>query len=198
MWSSFVTSAPGALVSYSPRVGPPDVLVQLRLQPRRDVVGEHPFGERLHLHLSPDRREEHRPAAEVALFDDAAGPIVVVAIGDHELDLVVRAEDVEVLPAVLFYLARAGALEVEDDLRARVDGADVDRPRGLDQHFVAVVAETLDQLERLRLRERLAPPHLDQVAAVAAHAAEHLVDRHPLAAGERGLGVAPAAAGGGA
>src|SRR5207248_3462402 len=128
---SALSTQSSALSSYSSRLRPPDVLVQLRLQPRRDAIGEHPLRERSQVDLSPYRREEHRPAPQVALFHDAAGPIVVAAVRDDELDLVVPAEDVEVLPAVLRGLAGAGAFDVEDDLGARVDRLDVDRSRGL-------------------------------------------------------------------
>src|ERR1044071_3627805 len=105
-----------------------------------------------------------------------------------------RPQMLEVLPAILVAFARAGTLDVENDLRARIDRRDVDRSRRLDQHFESVIAEPLDQLERFRLRQRLAARHLDELAAVALHAIEHFVDRHPLATSERVLRVAPHAA----
>src|SRR5581483_8671239 len=98
------------------------------------------------------------------------------------------------LPAVLVRLAGAGTLEIEDQRGAGIDGRHIDRSGGFDEDFEALIAEALDQLERLRLCQRFAAGDLDEVAAVALHAVEDLVDRHPLAAGERVLGVAPAAA----
>src|SRR5438477_7045602 len=100
---------------------PPNMLVQLRLQPRRDAVGEHPFCQWFQFELAPHRRKENRPAREIALFDRAARPVVVTAIGDHELDLVARLELIEIRPAVLLDLARAGALDVEDQCRSMID-----------------------------------------------------------------------------
>ena len=87
-------------------VRPPDVLVQLRLEARRHAVREHPLGQRLHVHSPPHRREQHRPAIELPLLDDLLRLLVILAVGDDELDLVVLAEVVEILPAVLRRFAR--------------------------------------------------------------------------------------------
>src|SRR5437588_9584974 len=126
-------------LSYSSRLRSPNMLVQLRQQPRGDAVGEHPFGERLQVQLSPHRRKEHRPALEVLLRHDAPGEIVVGATSDDELDLIARPQLVEVLPAVLGRLAGAGALHVEDDLRARIDRRDIDRSGRLDQYLTIII-----------------------------------------------------------
>ena len=56
----FVPSRPGSDAS---RLGRPDVFVELQLQPRRHVVGENPFGQRLWVERAVDRREEHCGAA---------------------------------------------------------------------------------------------------------------------------------------
>src|SRR5512142_388875 len=128
------------------------------------------------------------------LGDNAPRPVAVSATRDHELDFVVRTQVIDVLPPVLFDFSGAGTFHVEDDFRALVDGSDVDRPGGLDQHFEAVVAEPADEIERLLLRERLAAGDLDQLRSIALHARDDVVERHPLAAGERVLRVAPAAA----
>src|SRR5258708_4876081 len=180
-------------ISHAVNVGAPDVLVQLGLETGWDVVGEHPFGKRLHVHFPPYRREEQRPSFKVPLLDDRARPFIVGAVRNDELDLAIRAEVLEVRPAVLFDLTRAGAFHVEDDLRPRIDRSDVDRAGCLDQHFETVVRQTTDQVERLALRQRLAAGDLDQVAAVALHVRDHVIDRHLLAAGEGVLRVAPAA-----
>ena len=103
-----------------------------------------------------------------------------------------RAKLVDVRPAILLHFARAGTFDVEDDLRSVVDRSDVDRSRCLDQHFVAVVAESLDQIERLALRERLAAGDFDELASVRLDARHHVVDRHLLATGECVFGIAPA------
>src|SRR4051812_30678495 len=112
MWSSFGLFGN----SDSMDVGAPDVLVKLCLQPRRHAIGEHPFGERLQFELAPDGRKENGPAVEPALGDQIAGPFVIIAVRDDELELIVRPKVVEVLPPVLLRLAGAGTLDVEDEL----------------------------------------------------------------------------------
>src|ERR1700686_2640971 len=112
--------------SHAMNVRTPDVLVQLRLETGRDAVGEHPLGERFHLHFSPDGREKQRPTIELPLLDDGSRPLVVGAVSDDELDLALRTEVLEIRPTVLFDLARAGAFHVEDHRRPRINGCDVD------------------------------------------------------------------------
>src|SRR5205814_4975841 len=97
-------------------------------------------------------------------------------------------------PVVLLRLTRAGTLDVENDLRATIARLDVNRPRGLDQDFEAVLAESFDEVERFLLRQRLAACDFDQLAPIALHTIDHIIDGHLLAAGEGVLGVAPPAA----
>src|SRR5258707_6590801 len=140
---------PGNYNSYAVNVGAPNVFVQLRLQSGRNVVGEHPLGERLQFQFSPYGREEQRPAIEPLLVDDRSRPFVVGAVGNDELDLAFRIKMIQVGPAVLFDFSGARAFHVENDRSPRVDWSNVDRARGLDQQFEAFVCQATDQLERL-------------------------------------------------
>src|SRR5947209_13839842 len=84
------------------RCGCPDVFVQLKLEPRRHAVGEHPFRERFRFEDTVDRRVQDRRAArrEVVPPNHVARKLIVRSILDHELHLVVRRQAIEVAPVV--------------------------------------------------------------------------------------------------
>ncbi len=91
-----------------------------------------------------------RALSETMLLDGALRPVVVGAVGDHELHLVERAEQRDVLPAVPVRLSAAWCLEVDDAMDARVDPADVALAARLEEHGTAGVAELAQEEEASR------------------------------------------------
>ena len=87
---------------------------------------------------------------EGAFAHGRAHPLVVGAVGEHELDLVARADVLEVAPAVAVRLAAARALEVHDLVDARVDAGHVGLAARLDEHRAARVAQLAPSAERRR------------------------------------------------
>src|SRR4030095_5107414 len=81
----------------------PDVLVQLQLDADRQLVGEHPFRQRLRIADATYPRQMNRRGAanELVPCDDVAGELVIGAILDDELDLVLPTQSVQVRPVVL-------------------------------------------------------------------------------------------------
>ena len=84
--------------------------------------------------LAVSGAEEHRVAAlmESLAQQELAGPLVVGAIGDHELHFIARTQVGEIRPAIAVLFAAAGGLHVEDADHARVARRDVDRAARLD------------------------------------------------------------------
>src|SRR4030095_16019122 len=90
----------------------PDVLVQLQLDPNRQLVGKHPFRQRLRIEDAMHPRQMNRGGAANQRMpcDHVAGELVIGAILDDKLDLVLRAQPLEIRPVVFRDLAAAGAL----------------------------------------------------------------------------------------
>src|SRR3569623_2402475 len=69
----------------------PQQLVQLHLQAYRQPVREYPLGQLSRRELPRDRREQHLALRrDRVLAKNAYRPVVVGAIGQHELHLVMR------------------------------------------------------------------------------------------------------------
>src|SRR5690606_41728854 len=80
---------------------------------------------------------------ETVLADHTAGPLVIGAVADHELDLVALRKVREVAPQVAVALPRPGALQVHDAVRAGVERRDVDGAGRLHEHRNALVQQPL-------------------------------------------------------
>src|SRR5262249_24358555 len=92
--------------SHSPGVGRPDVLVKLDLEAHRQLALEDPGREITRIDATPDGAEQHRTAGrQIARAHLAARPLVIGAVGDHELELVGGAKVRHVLPAIARRLA---------------------------------------------------------------------------------------------
>jgi dihydrofolate reductase len=169
----------------------------LDLQAHGQAVLDQPLGDEAGQRRVPEHwRDEKRSAALVGTLalDDAARPLVVRPVGDHELQLVERTEEREVRPQVALGLTAARALHVDDAVAALVDARDVQRAARLDEHGQAGVAEAGHEGQHRGLEQRLAAGHQDVVEAVRAHLVDHLTDGAALAAAEGELRVAPHAA----
>ena len=116
------------------------------------------------------------------------------AVLDDELDLVPRAEELQVLEVVARLHARAGAFHVDDLEDARVDAVERDVPPRFDEHGVSQVAERGGERIEPLLLERLSSRELDERRAQALDLREDLVQPHGLPALERVRAVAPDAA----
>src|ERR1044072_7777091 len=177
----------------------PELLVELERETYGQVIAEDPLGERGGRKIAGHRREVHRAAVvELALAHEVARPLVVRFVGDHQLELVGGAQQVEVGPVVALRLARAGALDVDDLAHARVDWRDVDGTARLEQHIVTRVAQLREEGQRPRWQRRPPAGELDGRAAEGGDARQDLGAREPLAFVERVLGVGPATAAGAA
>src|SRR5690242_21839058 len=85
----------GTSLSFSRHVAPQD-LVELELKANRQPVREDPVGELARGQLLGAGTEEHR-AARRQLGHLRAAPLVVSAIADHELDLLLGAQQCELV-----------------------------------------------------------------------------------------------------
>ena len=90
-----------------------------------------------------DPREKHfaRFAKAVEFLELRLGPVVVFAGADDAFYFVGGAEVGEIAFEIFFVLAAAGAFEVDDAMHAGVNGADVVRAAGFEEHGEAGVAE---------------------------------------------------------
>src|SRR4051794_24024104 len=87
----------------------PDVFVHLELHANLELVLEHPRDELFRRERSEDARREDRAhlLVEPVLANRILHPLVVAATREHELDLVVRAEMLEVRPPVTMAFSRS-------------------------------------------------------------------------------------------
>ena len=76
-------------------------------------------------------------AVEVPLPDERERPVEVAPVGEHELQLVVRLEPLEVLGKVGVLHAAAGRLDVDDLHDARVDAVEGDVAARLEEDGLA-------------------------------------------------------------
>src|SRR5690606_842111 len=91
-------------------------------------------------------------------------------------------------------LARTRGLDVQHPRDARIDSTDVHRPRGLQRHLVAGIAEPPEQLRASLLCQRLTAGHAYMAYAVPRDLGEDHVVVPPFAAVEGVGGVAILAA----
>lgn len=122
------------------------------------------------------------------------GPLVVSAVGNHEFDLVVRAEALQVSPEVVSRHSAFRALDVVNQHGPLVDRRDVYASPGLNQDLFAGVEELFDENMNTGLKERLAARDLDQAGRIPVDLLEDLADGHILAFREGVGGIAVPAA----
>src|ERR1017187_9155020 len=88
--------------SDSDGVGGPNHFVHLDLHAHRQLVGQKPSDEIFGRELSEDgaRQDFWSARNEAFLLEDGAHPFVVGAVGQHELELVVFGDSLEIRPAI--------------------------------------------------------------------------------------------------
>lgn len=182
---------------HAARVGTPDMLVQLQLHPKFHSASGDPVREFGQINLAPGRRDQDRSSArfEVVLSDHLEREVPVNTISDHELCFVqIGPQQIKIRPMISFSLARAGTLDVQNDLRSLVHFAGRDIAAGFDQDLVSFVAKFRNQSESLGLGERLTAGYFDESTTEVTHLFHHIFDQDVIAAGKRIFAVAPDAA----
>ena len=91
-------------------------------------------------------------------------PVVVIARGEDELQLVARSQQIEIFPAVFRRFAGARRLEIDDARDTRIDAADVERTTGFERNRVAGIAQGGQQRQTVLLRQRFAAGDADRCA----------------------------------
>src|SRR5216683_77061 len=127
------------------------------------------------------------------LVDYLAGPFEVTSVRDNELHFVTRRQILQVGPAIARAFAARGALQIHYLDYARVEETQIPLTGSLDQHRETAVQQQAEQTMHAFLEQRFATRHLDQIASVAAHALDDLVDREMVALVEGILRIAQAA-----
>ena len=125
--------------------------------------------------------------------DDVARELVVVTILHDELDLIARAEPIDVGPFDFVGLAACRALHVHHFDNATRDAADVDLAARLEQHSSPALEQPLHQRIHIVLQQRFPAGDLDQGALETIHLPQDIIDRHLAPFVERVGGVAPRA-----
>ena len=92
-------------------------------------------------------------SAELETLERRATPVVVGAIADHEFDLLLRAQQRQLVVAIAVLLARAGCLDVDDPHHARIDCIDRHGAAGLERYPIAGIGQRAQQLH-----DRLSAP----------------------------------------
>src|SRR5205085_9601797 len=129
---------------------------------------------------------------KIMLLDDLARVFPVFTIRYDELNFVaVCAQSFKVGPMVARFLARRRAFYIQNNLRALVHLFCRKITARLNQNLVAFVAQPLDKLESLTLRQRVAARDLNESAPHCSHALQHFFDLYMLAARESVFAVAP-------
>src|SRR3989454_3298690 len=97
-------------------------------------------------------------------------PVVVFLGADDEFDFVRALQMLQVFPAIAADFTAAWALQIHDAMDAWVNGRDIQRAAGLDQHRESVVAERRHERNRIWLKQWLPAGQLNQGQSVAADA----------------------------
>src|SRR5450759_2530511 len=100
------------MVSFAARIVPKN-LVELNLQPYRQLVSQDPFRESHSRKIAEYRREKDRAFFIEFMFTQHLGrPAVIVFIAQHELHFVMGREQREILPTILVHFSRTRRLDV--------------------------------------------------------------------------------------
>src|SRR6266850_4935258 len=85
--------------SYPPRLGAPYILVHLELEPDVEFVCKDPFRELNRLQLSKNNGHQNRaPPVDSMTLNNPLRPVVILAVADHEFDLVRPFEIIHIPP----------------------------------------------------------------------------------------------------
>src|SRR5208282_1791504 len=183
----------------------------LQAEPRRNVVGQDPLRQFLRIEeavrsvartggrLFKRRRKQNRVNAlsQPVILNKVARKFVVGAVGQDELQLVVRPERLQILEGECIRLTRVRTLYVDDLDDLFRDPREWTFAAGLKQNLVVGVQKLLHQGDDFALlQHRLAAGDLDEPAGrtESSDLAEHFLQRHLASAVKAELAVAPGAA----
>src|SRR4051812_26329105 len=141
-------------------------------------------------------RKQHRCGTidEAVAGDDVLREFVVSSVLNDELHLVVRRDQVEVVPVILRRLAAPRALHIDDPDHGWRHVLDTEMAAGLDHHRLARREQPLHQRIDVALQQRFTAGHLDKLAGIAIDLCDDIVDRHLSPFRKRVRGVTPGAA----
>ena len=88
-------------------------------------------------------------------------------------------------------LTRCRTLDIENDRSSRIDLCGRDKSAGLDQHFIAAIAQLRDEREDAFLGKRFAARYFDKLASKFIQPSKYLVKGNVLAAVKRVFAVTP-------
>jgi hypothetical protein len=111
------------------------------------------------------------------LTNDRDSPIEVLSVAHHDLDLIGGLDVFQIAPKRRRFLARAGRLQVEDDVNARIHRRDVEAPTGFQKHRPTSVGQAGHEWEDVGLKERLASGDLHQLVLEGQDDREQLIER---------------------
>jgi hypothetical protein len=154
------------LRSDSPLFRGPDVLVDLQVESRFQLVAKHPGDEVAWLDLAKAGRKQHLAALfEAAFQNDLLRPGIIFAGADDKFDGVTPREMFKVGPMILAHFARCRCFDIENDDDVARKHRNFAMATGLDHHLVAKGEEILGEDRKLWLQEGLASREEDEAGA---------------------------------
>jgi hypothetical protein len=105
-----------------------------------------------------------------------SGPFVVLAVADHNLDLVMGGEDSEIFIAVSVFLTRPWGLEIHHFLHPLIYARDIQGAAGFQRNLVASVAKLLEKRQTRPLGQGFPACHRDILSFVTGYLVQYLLD----------------------
>src|SRR5262249_43967759 len=164
--------------SHPSQVGRPYVLMQLHLEPYRELIGQDPLCQLTRSERAEDRAEVHRTAGDhPILSQNLSGPVIVSSIGQDKFHLVFGEQTRQIRPVHSIRHPASRTLNIEDDMRAGIDRRNIDSPAGLKKNSVAFIAESGHEGEALGLYKRFPSCDLHKGTPIVLHLCQDLIDR---------------------
>jgi hypothetical protein len=154
--------------------------VCLKLQSDGKAILQNPPGEILRREHIVHRRKENRcgTVGQPVPDEHATRVLVVGTIANDEFDLVLRCQQLEILPVHPGCLAAAGTFHVDDPDDAGWHVPDAHVTACFQHHRTSRLKQLLHQRVNVALKERLAARNFNQVAAVLLHLRHDRSDAH--------------------
>jgi hypothetical protein len=170
--------------------------VELQAQADIEVVSKDPFGERPRVQLTENGRKDDLidKGTKVVPIEEIARITIIGLIEDHELDLVLALQRLQISETKLVTFSAPRALDVDylHDRSRQVPHKTL--AAGLDEDAIALPKELFRERIDLLLEQGLAPGNFHELPSHPPNAAEDLLHRHFRPAVKSVGGVAPVAA----